>query len=82
MNIRIAPLSVLCSLALAAALFGASAYAAQEAAPAAAPAEALAAPAAEAAPAPPAVDPLVARGEYLARAGNCFSCHTREGGEP
>ena len=50
-----------------------------EAAPAAAPAEA--APAAEA-PAAPAVDPIVARGEYLAQVGNCISCHTREGGEP
>ena len=34
------------------------------------------------APAAPAVDPLVAKGEYLARAGNCISCHTRPGGEP
>jgi len=27
-------------------------------------------------------DPQVAKGLYLAQAGNCFSCHTREGGEP
>ncbi|MCW5650426.1 MAG: cytochrome c [Ramlibacter sp.] len=27
-------------------------------------------------------DPLVARGEYLARAGDCISCHTRPGGAP
>jgi mono/diheme cytochrome c family protein len=25
---------------------------------------------------------LVKRGEYLARAGDCFSCHTKEGGTP
>lgn len=24
----------------------------------------------------------VARGEYLARAGNCIACHTRNDGEP
>ncbi len=29
----------------------------------------------------PASD-LVARGEYLARAGDCFSCHTKAGGTP
>ena len=37
------------------------------------------------APAPaeaPAVDPLIQRGEYLARLGNCISCHTVHGGEP
>lgn len=27
-------------------------------------------------------DPVVAQGLYLAQAGNCVSCHTREGGEP
>lgn len=27
-------------------------------------------------------DPLVARGAYLARVGNCASCHTRVGGAP
>lgn len=32
-------------------------------------------------PAPP-VDPQVQRGEYLARIGNCVSCHTVHGGEP
>jgi mono/diheme cytochrome c family protein len=30
---------------------------------------------------PVAADPL-AKGKYLATAGNCISCHTREGGEP
>src|SRR4051812_10177614 len=30
----------------------------------------------------PPVDPVVERGQYLAYAGNCFSCHTRPGGEP
>lgn len=41
------------------------------------------APAADvAAPALPPADPLVVKGEYLARAGNCISCHTRPGGEP
>ena len=34
------------------------------------------------APAPPPRDALVARGEYLARAGDCISCHTRAGGAP
>ncbi len=28
------------------------------------------------------VDPIIARGKYLAAAGNCISCHTRPGGEP
>ena len=66
-----------------------TAIALQAAEPEAAPAAAApieAAPAAEApaaeVPAAPVVDPLVARGEYLARAGNCISCHTRPGGEP
>lgn len=27
-------------------------------------------------------DPLLARGAYLARAGNCVSCHTAPGGDP
>src|SRR5262245_37838770 len=31
--------------------------------------------------APPAQDE-VARGEYLAAAGNCIGCHTRAGGQP
>ncbi len=65
---------------VAATLFTAGAYlrAAEDAAPAASPA-----PAAEAAaPAPPPADPLLVKGEYLARAGNCISCHTRPGGEP
>ena len=36
-----------------------------------------------AAPAPEApVDPIVARGKYLAAAGDCISCHTRPGGAP
>ena len=34
-----------------------------------------------AAPPEPANDPL-SRGKYLATAGNCMTCHTREGGEP
>jgi mono/diheme cytochrome c family protein len=29
-----------------------------------------------------AVENIVARGEYLTRAGGCFSCHTAPGGEP
>jgi mono/diheme cytochrome c family protein len=33
------------------------------------------------APAAP-VDPLVARGDYLARAGDCIACHTATGGKP
>ena len=37
-------------------------------------------PAAAAAEAP--VDPQVARGKYLADAGDCVSCHTRKGGTP
>lgn len=36
---------------------------------------------ADASPAPP-VDPIVQKGEYLARLGNCISCHTAHGGEP
>jgi len=62
----------------AASVLTAIALQAAEPAPAAAP---EAAPP-EAAPAAPAVDPIVARGEYLAKAGNCVSCHTRPGGEP
>lgn len=31
---------------------------------------------------PPPVDPVVQRGEYLARLGNCISCHTTHEGEP
>ena len=34
------------------------------------------------APAPPPADAVVARGEYLARAGDCISCHSRPGGAP
>ena len=34
------------------------------------------------APAPPPADAAVARGEYLARAGDCISCHTRPDGAP
>ena len=33
-------------------------------------------------PAGPAPDAQVVRGEYLARAGDCISCHTRAGGAP
>ena len=32
--------------------------------------------------APPPADAVVARGEYLARAGDCISCHSRPGGAP
>ena len=46
----------------------------------AAPAPAAAPAAAPAEPAAPA-DPLVAKGQYLATAGDCISCHTRPGGE-
>jgi len=45
------------------------------------PVQAQDAPAEPAAAAEAAPDPL-ARGKYLAAAGNCVSCHTREGGEP
>ena len=34
------------------------------------------------APALQSTPQLVARGEYLARAGNCAACHTQRGGEP
>ena len=30
----------------------------------------------------PANSELIARGAYLARAGNCMACHTTRGGEP
>jgi mono/diheme cytochrome c family protein len=30
----------------------------------------------------PAQDPVMSPGQYLATAGNCISCHTREGGDP
>lgn len=33
-------------------------------------------------PSQPASTELVARGAYLARAGNCMACHTSRGGEP
>ena len=36
----------------------------------------------DAAATPPASPELIARGEYLARAGNCVSCHTTRGGAP
>ena len=42
-------------------------------------------PASDASPASPSTDEptaLVARGEYLARAGNCLACHTAPGGAP
>ena len=39
-------------------------------------------PAAIDAPTPPSPDPVVARGAYLARAGNCVACHTARGGVP
>ncbi|PCE33421.1 cytochrome c [Burkholderia ubonensis] len=45
------------------------------------PAAVPAAPAA-AASAPHAADALVARGAYLARAGDCVACHTASGGKP
>lgn len=81
MNTRTVVRSSFPVLALVVALVGAR-VGAQDAAPAAAPAETPAAAPAETDPAAPAVDPLVERGAYLARAGNCFSCHTRPGGEP
>ena len=37
---------------------------------------------ASAQPGLPASAELVARGAYLARAGNCMACHTARGGEP
>jgi mono/diheme cytochrome c family protein len=27
-------------------------------------------------------DTLIARGEYIARAGDCIACHTAKGGQP
>lgn len=33
-------------------------------------------------PPEPATPALLARGEYLARAGNCMGCHTQRGGAP
>ena len=39
-------------------------------------------PEASAEPPPGTVSDIVARGEYLTRAGGCFSCHTVPGGEP
>ena len=62
---------------VAAAMVILPAGAAEDTAAPAAPAEAPAA-----APEAPAPDPLLVKGEYLARAGNCVSCHTRPGGEP
>lgn len=72
----------LSALALLLALSGAAS--AQNAAPAASEAPATTANDAPA-PAPdaaPPVDPIIKKGEYLARIGNCISCHTRHGGEP
>ncbi|MGU7780896.1 c-type cytochrome [Burkholderia sp. PU8-34] len=40
------------------------------------------APAPAAAAAPQSADALVARGAYLARAGDCVACHTASGGKP
>jgi mono/diheme cytochrome c family protein len=37
---------------------------------------------ASAEPPPGTIENIVARGEYLTRAGGCFSCHTAPGGEP
>jgi alcohol dehydrogenase (quinone), cytochrome c subunit len=57
--------------------------AAEPASPAPSDTPPVAAPAADnAEPAAPAIDPLVEKGKYLAAAGDCVSCHTREGGEP
>jgi mono/diheme cytochrome c family protein len=39
-------------------------------------------PEASAEPPPGTVSDIVVRGEYLTRAGGCFSCHTAPGGEP
>lgn len=69
----------LAAFVLGAAVFTLPALA-QDAAPAAPPADAAAP--AEAAPPEAVVDPLVEKGKYLALAGNCISCHTRQGGEP
>ncbi|WP_179401006.1 c-type cytochrome [Burkholderia guangdongensis] len=68
----------------AAAAFGAAAASAAVAASGTVPAvpAALAALAVPAVPAASASDPLVARGEYLARAGDCIACHTSAGGKP
>ncbi|WP_261519927.1 c-type cytochrome [Burkholderia multivorans] len=63
------------SAACAALGFGSAAAVAQ---PAATPAAASAA----AAAAPQSADALVARGAYLARAGDCVACHTAVGGKP
>lgn len=74
---------VLCAGTLSAGVPGGAAAQTETAAPAeaAAPEPGAAEPAA-AEPAPPPVDPVVQRGEYLARIGNCISCHTVHGGEP
>jgi mono/diheme cytochrome c family protein len=76
------------TVALCAGLITASATA--QTAPAAAPADApvttnapgVDVPAPVDVPAAPPADPQVQRGEYLARLGNCVSCHTVHGGEP
>ena len=65
------------ALGLAIALPAAAQNAAQPAAPP--PAATPAAPAVEA---PAAAPTLAERGKYLATAGDCISCHTRQGGEP
>ncbi|KVD93901.1 alcohol dehydrogenase [Burkholderia stagnalis] len=59
----------------AAPVAGASASAAPAPAPAPAPASTTSA-------APQSADALVARGAYLARAGDCVACHTASGGKP
>lgn len=74
------------TLAFCAGLLGTAAMAQNAPAPADAPVttdtSGVDAPApADAAPAP-TVDPVVQKGEYLARLGNCVSCHTVHGGEP
>ena len=46
------------------------------------PATATAAAPSTPAPASPPANDLVARGAYLARAGNCMACHTTQGGAP
>jgi mono/diheme cytochrome c family protein len=66
--------AILAGLCLSLLVLPIGAARAQDAPPAAAPTAA--------APAAPPADPLVAKGKYLATAGDCISCHTRPGGEP
>lgn len=68
------------ALALCAGMFVAPVMA--QDAPAAAEMPGVDAPAPADVPPAPEVDPQVTRGEYLARLGNCISCHTVAGGEP